>query len=320
MAAGDSPLRKRLAAGVRARDKVNGWKRVEVSSYEIFAKTSNSDNWLGERPQVFIGSYSVTDMKERIRYIDTDAWPIPPGELARYYLHEQFGSRPRILRRQIKPYMKRNAPAFCEPRVGLLAYIDLNHAYWEIIRHYPFTTDFLASKRRMIYPDHNLWPDAEDIDGDRPLRHALVGTLFTKNIRFYHYGHEKTHPVPGRWCQPSLYRICMDTLHAMARDVYQNFELWGWLTDACIITEKDSEDLLDFLSERWHFGAKREAAGPGVIYNPTSYRIGDYRRHLSKWTQDQIDQKGEQPIHALDDIAMVNVNWWRKERDRVYER
>jgi hypothetical protein len=310
-----TPLR-RLLVDSRLQGEKEGWGREPVGIYEL--ETLRNDRaWLAQYSQVYLGMESVTVRDERMRYVHEATWPCTSGELAREYLKHTLGGRRRVAPRP--DWYRRTAPLWCTPHRGTMAYVDLRHAYWEIVRRFCPEVAFYKPGTRdqeIIHPRSEVaWTNDEQVDEDRRLRHAIVGALFSRSVRYHHYGEPVEQVLYAGHHRPSLYRICMDMLHAVALDVSRHFALHAWLTDAAIVDERDAEGLREFLMERWSFPSEVKGRGRGSVVNTSSYRLGELHDPGAKWTEDQRNgtTARRQELHR---IAKVNVTWWREQRRR----
>lgn len=314
-----TPLREALVAQRLSRDRP-GWQRLHVSSYELNAMRDD-EGWVSSFRQVYLGSESITVTDERTKYVSLTTWPATNGELAREYLALCMTKR-KVARRP--DWYRRKAPLFCDPYRGNLAYVDLRHAYFEVVRRFPPETCIVApgtKDQRIVLPaSDSAWLNTDDLDEDRTLRHAVVGVLFSQGLQFYAYGKPVEVKLWRGFHRPSLYRITMDMLHAIALDVKRHFHLYAWLTDAAIVRESEAQGLQEFLMERWGFASKVEGHGIGTVSSVSSYQMGEIHDPEGKWSEDRRNGVASRRHLPLSRIARVNVTWWRKVRQRSLRR
>jgi hypothetical protein len=305
-------LRDDLTAEVLERDRAMGWSRVEVSAYDIRSR-ENDTAWRSQFRRIFFGGDSVTVADTKTRYVAAGCWPVPPGELARAYL-----------RRLPKPFLQRGlaqslpeltAPLYCRPTCNTrLAYIDLRHAYWEIVRRHPFDAMYLPECDEFVYLNGGIsWPHADEIDQDRPLRLSLVGHLFAQHLGYWKGSEFIQLKKMAEWSQPTLRWLTLSTMHAIAQDLRCAFPVHAWLTDACIVDARDAGALQEFLDLVWHFPSHVDATGFGSVRSVTSYAVGD--KCSENWRTDPG------PLQSFSNLADVDIDYWQAARlDSVSER
>jgi len=270
---GDTLL-ERLSESVLERDPP-GWRRQEIAPADLESFLVDGAE---KYSRVYVGGAHFTIPELRTRFISFTEYPVTYGECAREYLRLCYDSagvvpiRPRAHHR----YWAKKAPLYCRPvKHRGLAYVDINHAYWEIVRHYaadhamgygPLEGEQVPGRVPFVLPD--------EIDAERRLRHTVVGTLLAHRLSWLEYGSWRDVAVPAPWANPSMARIIFDTMNAVARDVMAHTEVFAWMTDAAIVPNREAEAVQDVLAERWRLGSTIESRGQGAVWSPSCYRVG----------------------------------------------
>lgn len=265
-----SPLRTALRTCVLDRSRL---KRREIGYEDLW-------RWQASRidafERVYMGAHSVTIMTTGTKLIAYDQFPATDGELAREYLRLVFEPTSPWQSRSAARGFDWQAPIFSEPvRSSHLAYVDITAAYWQLVSVYPPDARLLPSGA--LLEGSLEWLNTDDVAADRELRHAIVGCLFSNHIMCYRRGKPEVHYFAQKWANPSLKRMAMQTLHALAGEVRDRFGLHAWLTDACIVDATKADDVIDYLVLEWGISARVVAFGPGAVYHETCHEVGDKR-------------------------------------------
>lgn len=264
-----SPLRDALGASLLARSKLRR-RSIGYPEYE---------KWVMGRiepyERVYLGPASVTIMDTKTKLVCYDHWPATEGELAREYLRTVWAPAETTQRpRPTAPGFGWQAPLYVTPvRSSALAYIDIVAAYWQLVS--PWRPDDIPLPHGGYVPGTLDWLEVDQVADDRALRHAIVGSLFSNHLTVWCHGVPKDFRTTSAWTSPSLRRMCMGTLHALAAQVRRRFGLHAWLTDACIVDATVADDVCDFLALHWGISARIVAYGPGAVYNTTTYQVGE---------------------------------------------
>ena len=304
-------LRSTLTEAAVARSR---WHRERIPGIELQAYVT-TPAWLAERERVWEGMESITIATEQRKLIAWEEWPATSGEMAREYLRltwatasTEVGASPR------SPGFAWQAPIMARPVKGGLAYVDIASAYWQILGVY--RPDDLPMGER-FEPGILSWPQEQEMAGDRRLRHAVVGNLFSNKVSWLNRGNRIEVYSVKRWSQPFLKARCMSTLHAIACDIDANFRLHAWLTDAAIVDLADATDTVEYLAERWTIEARVAAAGDGAVWSVTSHQVGE-KQTLDlvngSTTPMELERRGTEATSTL--RMEVPVPWLRTERKR----
>lgn len=296
-----------LTQSVLERDKP-GWRRVEVTPKDIERYTQED---VYNYPRCFVGTHHVTNPSLKRRFISFTEYPVTYGEMAREYLRQCYeqsewhGPPPRGPS-PAHPWWAKRAPIFTQHTTHVaMAYVDIDHAYWSLLQ--PYCADHLITEgdKHVAGCVQFLWPDAVDVE--RRLRHAVVGCLFSHRIGWMSFGEWKEAPQCAPWSNPSLARLCYDTLHAIAVDVRKRFECFAWLTDAGIV--RNGGGMVQLLQERWGLTSKIEAEGMGAVWSPSTYQVG------TKRTENIRSKRADFTVTNFDNIpkrhAVEKYRRWR---------
>lgn len=306
-------LRDDLTEAVLGRDKP-GWRRREISWDELDRLVGQAARW----PQVFVGATHVTIPAKKTRFLVYGEGEVSRGELAREYVRQVYQASPWAgpPTRKISashPYWAKTPPLCARPvRHRSLAYLDLVHAYWEIIRHYRADVTLTRRDNRILdgWAD---WLRPEEVDADRPLRHAVAGVLFSRELVWLHYGEEVRVSMPSPYANPSLARLVFDTLHAVAAEIDRTFTLYAWLTDACIVPRRQASAVQDHLRTRWGLASTVKGEGMGDVWSVTTHEVGN------KVTRDLRNQHHHGETAPFEGLRRVNVQRYRRWRREALE-
>lgn len=236
------------------------------------------ESWVGARiddyERVYLGASSVTIPELKLKMVVYDEFPVTAGELAREYLRLVYDDYDPGLRPGHRhPGWGWEAPLYCAPtRHRPMAYIDIHSAYWQLVRC--FRPDDLPLPDGGCIEGELAWLSPEAVEEDRRLRHALVGSMFANKVEWHRYGKPMSTYAPNKWSNPSLKRLCMSTLHAVAAACRRRFGLHAFLTDAMIVDADQGERVVKWLADEWSLSSRIEAVGMGQVWSTTQYMVG----------------------------------------------
>lgn len=285
------------------------YRRVEIG----WPKYEEIVGSLEQYREAFVGGSHITIPELRTRFIAYTEYPVTVGECARAYLRwcyesSEWGRVPPFRPRSSHPWFAKRTPLFVDPvKLGAFSYVDIEHAYWQILRHYRADMVIRIADRSFFDGCVPFLRPAE-VDDDRELRHAVGGSLFASRITVYRYGSPKDHRVPSRFANPTLQMLAYDTLSAIAWDIKRHFPLHAWLTDAAIVWDPDGtfgELVTAYLAERWHITSRVVAWGSGEINSPANYRVG------SKETRDFLRLREPRAVNQLPRVNVKRLRGWR---------
>lgn len=303
-------MRRFLRDGVLART-AGRYERVEVGYPALEA-------WRGagidEYPLAYASTHAVYIPVLGKKFIAYDHFPVVVGEMAREYLRVVWDGYPRGGALKKADGWRWNAPLFCEPvRHRALAYVDVTSAFWQLVS--PFRPDDVPLPGGEVIEGEMDWLSPEVIDGDRRLRHAVVGSLFYSELPIYRYGKACEIRVRNYWTSPALRRLTMSSLHAMAQGVRRKFGLHAWLTDAAVVDARVADDVVDWLAVHWGIRSRVVESGIGDVWNKETYRVGAKKtRNLVNGTVTMRTA----PVRGFSNLRRVpGENWRQMRRERV---
>lgn len=307
-----------LAADLEARVLSRSHsRRIRVPRIEIQALLQTPE-WLEAHERLYEGGDSLTVATEGRKLIAWTAWPVTPGEMARAYL-AQVWSQPGATATEVGARATNigfawEAPIMATPHKGGLAYIDIHHAYWQLVSPYRPDDLLVGEHREEGVLD---WLEPEQVDEHRSLRHAVVGCLFSNSLRWLCRGESCSQLRCERWSNPYLKRRCMSTLHAICWDLMSRFTVWAFMTDAVIVDLYQAEEVIGHLAGSWRVKARIVAEGEGAVWSTVSHRVGN------KETMDLVNGTvAEADLNRRDtppssNLREVPVKWLRAERISV---
>ena len=290
-----------------------GWQRVSVSELELTAK-SDTLEWLGQFDRVYVGTDAITVADTKEKLLSWRTYPVTGGELARAYLRRLFVKGAHTTPLMATPAnlgFRAQAPLHCEPvRHRVLAYVDIDAAYWQLISAY--RPDDMPLGRSINAGTLEWWcPD--EVRQTRGLRHAIAGSMWSNRIEWCSRGTWHEQLITNRWSNPYMKRHVMHTVHAIVFDLVDRVNLHAWLTDAAIVDADDATAVVDHLADHWRLSSRVVAVGTGAVWNVTSYVVGE-KRSLNI-------ENGHLPstVAAYSNLAPPEegVQWLAAERRRV---
>lgn len=284
-------LTQDLIAAALTRDVERGWQRTRV---EV------AREWPEERrvtvPKLFLNKYQATDVKAKVREVDTCVWPVSDGEQARTYINlalAQAGKKRIWWRKDAVGAHLPLRPALAltdRPRRGEMAVVDIDRAYWQIAAAATADVHFrvLGDQADFLLGKIN-WPRVDESYETPNLGRSIVGTLGKTTIDWYRYG-EKTHDDRGcaKGCRgphtarpvgllaPDLVGYVCWTMHAVATEATERFGASMWMVDAAVLDADQADSWIDWLRTRWGLTARIKHAGPTRIYGIGRYECGTH--------------------------------------------
>lgn len=285
-----------LIAGIHARDRMTGWRRV----------AAHPETWteagIARRRDVVVGSQAITDGANRIRYVRAELFEaqggVTDGELARLYLRRcrrqeivRLGcTGPGDMARHRIPWSADQLPALEAARAPLYfdgtsregewAYVDLTAAFARLYlplglapRYYragDLAADPILVRSAMAFERPEEWLRLKGP------RNTLVGIAGSRGmITTWRKGQE----VPVRRINdcfsPSIPAWCMDACSALAEDLIVRFGMATWTTDGGIVARDRAEEVCAYVRGAWGLDMTVRAEGPGRIWHATCWEIGE---------------------------------------------
>lgn len=248
----------------------SAWRRRQCGYPELEEKRAA---WIDQFRQVFVGHTSISVPETRTKLVAYDDWPVTAGELSRAYLRLVFAD---VRRRAPSPHARGfgwQAPIVARPvRHRSLAYVDIVSAYWQLLSCFRPDDLLLGTE---ILPGDAAWLTIDEVAEDRPLRHAVVGSVFSNKLAFYSFGKLVVVGKTNQWSNPTLKIHCMQVLHAVAGSLDRAGALHAWLTDAAIVDADDAEPLQRLMARDWWLSSAVKSQGSGFVLSATTYRVGE---------------------------------------------
>lgn len=240
-----------------------------------------------------IGTMTATDMIGRVRYIDHSLWPYTEWELARAYLNWIFEEHQTPNQRRVGWNMQTwkllaiHQPLFYGKKVhGDLAYLDISSAYWQIYN--PLTLDVYFNPWRRAFGLGTMEFLCRDwLRGQRTVRNAIVGIARSREHHEYCPGARETRGAKrltpespwiirrsyNKLLAPELWGFIAFTLHQVAADLLENFDISYVHTDGYILPLSQAEEAIDYVATKWGLSLAMKASGSGEVTGIGRWRI-----------------------------------------------
>lgn len=309
------PLR-RIAKQVlldRIRDRIESkeYSREQITTFSDFCATET----FKAMTYAVVGRTSITDMKDRAKYIEERSWKYTGPEMARTYLEfiiKESGYKRKTLgysNRTIR-YLDEYAPAYyTKSYVGPLAYVDIQSAFAQI--YLPMTLDMHYCLEDSSFCGRGeipfLW--TPELLAQKKVRNSVIGCIKSNTIRHARKGKITEKRIESKTLAPDLWGYIMHTLHAVASDALECFgkHIRYINNDGYIVDLNTSVLLQEFLLEKWAFTSKVKGQSErGKLNGFGSFDIGTYK------TRSQT--RGGMPftsIKKLDKMDVEKLRRWR---------
>lgn len=162
---------------------------------------------------------------------------------------------------------------FGGPASGSWAYVDLAHAYWQIGRRYPWWVAKPGDRRVL----RGKWSRPELIEPLRQVRLNLFGMLTYPGggvTWIKPDGSTKIGicpPSQAKMANPAWGTAILWTVHAIARDLRDHFDIPLWHTDGALVPERAEAEVIEFLARRWRIAARTKERGSGTVAGAGNY-------------------------------------------------
>lgn len=273
------------------------------------------------------------------KYLPPSSGGVTNNELAREYLRlclEEGAKKGQVLRcpKRHEKYLEIPPALYYEP--GPLdgrhhddfAYVDIREAYWTL--HRTATIDMRYEPDGHVMMGKVPYLDTAEVTSFRQLRHAIPGNLRCGQMQIARHGQFSLCDFKGRLNYPGIIGYVMHVMHAIAREVIDNFSAAMVLTDAYIVPQDRAELLREFLWERWAVNSVIKSQGPGSLYGLNVYQVEAYRSGHApvkftterEWTyrseegRERVLQPDASPISTLADL---DTSWLLKQRKIILQ-
>lgn len=271
------------------RDWLDGMKQdvVEQSPYERrrFDAVAFWEMGLWKtRERLIVGAKTMTDTVRQEKLLDDSVWPVVPAEVARLYLRRiteqqpvaghMRGGRIQWSRDTLKLLNICPPTMFDQRTEGAdLAYVDISAAYFQL--YSTATLDLSFRPGQTLGVGRCRFLDADLLGRNKAVRNTLVGCTRTTSLRMLERGQMKQVPAHNRFLAPELWGYLQFTLHAVAAEVLERFDVQYLNTDGFIVPGDQADALVSFLADEWCLTADVRKRGRGRVEGPKSYAVAD---------------------------------------------
>jgi hypothetical protein len=271
-----------LAEEATTHDEENGWSREIVTG---IPELKNPD-LLKPFAHAFMSSSSITvkDIKSR-RIVGSH---VTSGELSRLYLKRVMGHAAETTGKSIftkrVPY-QRDAMQFTDRHPayyfagqcgGPFVLVDITACYATLytrmtldLTYRPECSPPLLGLGRASFPRVPEWVQAKGP------RNALWGNLLRLRGGEWRYGKFIEDAFPNKFFAPDLSGLVYDAAHAIAIEARETFGALSWAVDGGVFRPEEGRRFIEWLEDTFSMIADVRAEGPGWLFGPTSYTIGD---------------------------------------------
>lgn len=239
--------------------------------------------------RLVLGTRTISDMVGRCKYIDSSVWPVTPTETARPYIRmiweEQCAHRktPRSKwmghkrvpwSRETFPMLDLNPPLFFDrPSHGDLTYVDIKAAYFQL--YSPATLDLRFNPQRGTFGQGLIeFLRTDELATLKETRNTIIGVVRARARTQCSYGKVSKVPTYNRFLAPELWGYLMHTLHAVAHDLIERFDVRYVATDGFIVPSHQAPLLREFLAEEWGLETAVKGQGEGSVWALGAYALG----------------------------------------------
>jgi hypothetical protein len=229
---------------------------------------------------VIVGKYSVTDRKNKIRYLTQIPYTVTDCARAYIRLCEFTAGRkltPRYNKYTDVAHMRRGVKYFSGYYAGELAYVDLKAAYWQILWPTTLDMEYNPITQEIEYEGKITYIHCNQFAKHKQIRNVLHTLYGYRDMRIWK--HDERRIRRGPMFMDALYRpynvaYIHDVMNAVVTDVKNNFTLLQWLTDAAIVPADQAEPLMEFLFQEWFLDSRLVQIGEGSSNRIDMYKVG----------------------------------------------
>ncbi|MCA1571031.1 MAG: hypothetical protein LC798_12060 [Chloroflexi bacterium] len=269
-------------------------RMVLESPYALARESFDLMSFMRERrfeqyDRLVVGNKTLSDMVGRTKMIDESAWPVTSTEMARPYIRmiwDEQCARPKTRQskwmgykrvpwsRETFPMLKINPPQFFEaPSGGDLTYVDIKAAYFQL--YSPASLDLRFNPLRGVFGQGIIeFLRTDEMAGLKETRNVVTGVMRATARTQYSSGEWKKVPTYNRFLAPELWGYLMHTLHAIAHEARQRFDVRYIATDGFIVPTSEADLLREFLAEDWGLETTVKCSGPGNVRAMGAYTLG----------------------------------------------
>jgi hypothetical protein len=316
MSAVKSPDRLREELTRMVLDSPYALRREEID-YMAFWRSREWESF----DRLVLGNRTFSDMVGRTKYIDSSVWPVTPTETARPYIRmiweEQCARRQTAKSRwmgfkrvpwsrETFPMLKLNAPAFfAAPSSGDLTYVDIKAAYFQL--YSVASLDLRFNPQRGVFGQGIIeFLRADELATLKETRNTITGVVRATSRKQCCHGKMEMVPTYNRFLAPELWGYLMHTLHAVALDLRERFDVRYIATDGYIVPSHEADLLREYLAEAWGLESTVKCSGPGSVWALGAYRLGERGSRSRAKRGEPVDN-----LLALDEDWRAKLRRWR---------
>lgn len=298
--------------------------RREQFDYKAFMREKSYQDY----DRLVLGTRTISDMVGRTKYIDSSVWPVTPTETARPYIRmiwEEQCAHPKSSRskwmgykrvpwsRETFPLLNINPPLFFDrPSHGEFTYVDIKAAYFQL--YSPATLDLRFNPARGVFGQGLIeFLRTAELATLKETRNTIIGVVRARSRMQCSHGKVSKVSTYNRFLAPELWGYLMHTLHAVAHDLLERFDVRYIATDGFIVPTGQAAALREFLAEEWGLETAVKGEGEGSVWALGAYKLGELGSRSRA-------QRGEPTCNLLPRdrefaAALKRWRWWLLRRE-----
>lgn len=229
--------------------------------------------------RTFLGSFTWFTPADHIRYVKSDGMENvgfgdqSPPEIARDYLSVKYGRPPAIKKFQLEELDRtRNAPLMSTPGIYPdMCYIDIQSAYWSIIRIVGWDVDYMPQEWLALRSDNEDFP-AKEI---KVARSSLLSVCKSQIMSMWSGTQLYNEVSKTSLYNSALWACVFDVLNGVADDMVSLGAVYVH-TDGYIIPRKRADEAIDKIRE-WGLPSSIKFEGDSEITTVGCYRVGGHQ-------------------------------------------
>jgi hypothetical protein len=239
--------------------------------------------------RLVFGTRTISDTIGRTKMIDHSVWPVTPTETARPYIRmlwEQQCAHRKTARskwmgykrvpwsRETWPMLDLNPPLrFERESAGELTYVDIKAAYFQL--YAPASLDLRFNPQRRVFGQGLIrFLRTAELATLKETRNTIIGVVRARERTQWSDGRVSKVSTYNRFLAPELWGYLMHTLHAIAHEVVELFDVRYINTDGFIVPTREAGLLREFLAERWGLESVVKGEGDGRVWALGAYKVG----------------------------------------------
>lgn len=260
------------------RVKARNYKREAVPYREWFA-----DKRYVEYPGIILGTHNATHAGRKLKFVEESMYPIPRTELAWAYLNhivdESATRRKRVgWSKKTFGFLDYGPPTFFSgPQTGSLAYLDIDACYFSLYSLATLDLNFDVWPPLLVLGKVDFL-ERDYLLANKSVRNTLGGGIIRSSSMTTYSGRQKSIVEVqnyNRFLAPELWGFMMKILHSVAREVVDNFDVYYWNFDGCILPRKYAYLASEYMWDKWGLSSGiRGESETGKLRGFGSYSIG----------------------------------------------